>query len=241
MGTVCFSKKDNEYNNCKFNDIPEATKKIVFGFIKIYTEYLNNIYISIDIKSLIISYYYINFEFYTKEHGKYLEFLDNKIVKKTFEQSSNIQISLCIFGEEITDKICERYSIFVKILSKDPSLRIGYVSSMQYITDWSVYNIHTMYSLNKGYALFGIGGSNKKFYFEGPDYKSCYLNGYESHSKFKKNDIIGLIFDFNDNNIRIYHNKNEAGQVSLNNDKTILPIIGIWAKTTIQVIRAELH
>ena len=117
--------------NLKTKHIPKRYVYTVFGYLR--QQRNDSITIPAEIMNIILLFYYIHFKFYTKEHGNNIIFIENKIVK--LKQNAIGGYSTCLFGVKLTDKICNKCDIHIKI-NDDPDFVVGYVTSYDCIKSW---------------------------------------------------------------------------------------------------------
>ena len=151
--------------------------------------------------------------------------------------------STCLFGELITNKICNQYYIQFKSNSDQSdgygSFVFGYVESINCIKDFDCglgvvrnkkhsVGIYTCYSQNQ-FKLFDKDNTDKKL-------------DYKSKSQFKQDDTFAVLFNFVDNYIQIYHNNNEADKLSLNDKKSIIMAFSLQKENdSIEIIKLEMR
>ena len=90
-----------------------------------------------EITNIILLYYCIKLEFYTKQHGPSLQFINEKTVKMN-ENCNSGSPSTCLFGADgVTNKDCNKYDVTFKITSEKPNFLMGYTTSIDGIKDWN--------------------------------------------------------------------------------------------------------
>ena len=213
-------------------NIPIKVQYIVFGYVN--NDSIFNI--PIDIINIIVLYYYIFFEFYTEKCGDGLQFIDKTVTLIDY----NSTFSTCLFGELITEKICNKYEIHFQYTTQSTyfSFFFGYAKSKNSIKDW---NDHIGDNENKKESVGIFVGSYFDFTLYDENNYDKVLQ-YKSAVKFKNKDIFGLLFDFENDALQIYHNYNKADKLSLNKNKSVVIAISLVCKNdSVQILKHKFH
>ena len=149
----------------------------------------------------------------------------------------NSHYSTCLFGEPITDKICNKYDIYFKLACSSPldDFFIGFATSVDDIKNW---DNALGYGDNKKYSVgINIQLMEDKFVLDDATFTYKSLD-WRSKSMFESSDVFGLSFDFIHDEYQIYYNDIKADKLSLKGKKTIIPGISLSAQNdSVQVLR----
>ena len=207
---------------------------IVFGYTKTIDIEAKSQIIPIEIIQIILLYFYDTFKFNIYNHGKGLQFINDQTVRKI-----NSQTSTCIFGEEITNKKCKGFDLYIQWKVCKESFFMGYITSslkesIKDSTNWLGHGENKKNSVGievyKEYNNFTLSDSYN-------DYK---MLNYSALDNFKQGDIFRLSFDFKDMTLVIYHNGFKADTLKLKT-KSLTPAISLrYRNEEIEIIKCGL-
>ena len=147
--------------------------------------------------------FYEIFTWYKKKHGRRLEFVSDTEVRSPERVGSTMRT--CLFENEISDSICDRFSITfkIKVIGRSSSnFYIGYAFGGD-IIEHSVRNWDVQLGQidNKHISESWCLWNDEVRYSFGDDQFVARGNRY----KFKENDLIRLAFDFQKKSVTIYY------------------------------------
>eukprot|EP01083_Nonionella_stella_P056821 149437_1 len=159
-----------------------------------------------------------NFVFNTEKHGDDLQFMNGNKVKKINKDAW----STCIFGEEVTDQMCNQYDVYIKwnVQSSSGNFLIGFTSKpcQEAITNWNhLIGNGDNKEHSTGYQVY-TGYNDFRLYNKENNGKSC---DYKSSNNFKKGDTFRLSFNFSNDQLTLYHNGHKAETLGLKKCKRI--------------------
>eukprot|EP01084_Bolivina_argentea_P210663 358481_1 len=210
----------------KTTDIHQEIKDTVSGYIKRNNiQYLN---IPNGIIVMILLYYNDNFKFRVNtndsNYAQNLQFINGRIVKQT-DWNQNSAYSVCIIDTEINANICNSFELHIKWNTAVSGFYIGYFSSTT--------ARYTMETMNRCVCVSKWERSFSTF-------SKFKHKGYISLEKFTEGDRFTILFDFNQNHYKIYHNNLFAVQEKLQH-KSIIPAFALRYKhSEIEIIRASM-
>eukprot|EP01084_Bolivina_argentea_P067361 122672_1 len=209
-----------------------------------YIRNLNiNQQIPIELKQIVVSYSLIVLEFYEKQHGNNLEFSNGNIVKLKCKVAD---WSACAFGNHpISLEICNKFKIEFKWIHQTMSFFMGFIVTKDFNNlefNWNDYIGGGKDNIRKSWGVL-IHSYNKSFSLFDASYTGKILD-YQAPKQFSENDTFGLLFDFVDSTITIYHNSEKADSLALPSEhyncKCIIPAIAIYREMEeIEVIDYE--
>eukprot|EP01084_Bolivina_argentea_P125171 221801_1 len=215
-------------------------QNLIFGYIHDTESELNGKIIIPTIVIYLIAEFYLFYEWNQEICGQNLEFNGNK-VKKIKEDYC---YSGCVFGINVTNKICDIFNIEFECDDDNPEMnfRMGYIKADKLSTCLQVKR--QMWCLgwdqNK-YNSLGItvcvGWS--KMSFSDEQNQIAYLP-YEAAKKFGGSGLFTLSFNFVTEELIVFHNGNRAGSIKFK-DKSIFAALSLhWSIQEITVIKYEL-
>ena len=177
-----------------------------------------NVYYNIPdgIILIILLYFYDNMKFNGQYHGDNLQFINDTTIKKI----NNDIVSCCIFGETISNDICNKFSLYIKWKKCCAPFAFGYINSTikESIKDW---NYLLGSGVNKQHGTAIIVRKSQTL-------RVCDKDGYreldnKTRTVCKEGDIFTLSFDFINNKSIIYHNGIEIDKLSFKKEEKLTP------------------
>lgn len=212
--------------------IEQEERDIVSRYIK---QYVNQI--PSEIINMVLLFYF-TFKFDTEKHGKNLEFSDDG---QTVSVTGCVDWTSCIYGSIVTDQICDTFEIyFIFDAKNDDALchMFGYIPNIDLMQnhDW---NSHIGDEGNEEYCVgFLVAAKNSVYQFDKPGGRPDHEIDYRPESKFVSGDQFGMIFNFVQDSLSIYHNDQLIEAVSLNGFKSIIPAFSFCSlKNTCKIIK----
>jgi len=148
----------------------------------------------------------------TTHHGKNLQF--DETGKRATKIDQDYQYSTFVFGAPITNKMCNRYDMYVKVNKLQKDCFIGYAANEQGIKDW---NQPFGYGSNKNSSVGVLANKKNMFAVYNKDHQQ-FVNlpvaVQKEENEWEDGSIFLLSFDFENDDINIYQNKNEPDQVT---------------------------
>ena len=227
-----FSKQET-----KIKDAETRQKYIVYGYSRKMEKLLPKFdkYYSIpnDIIDIILLYYSENLKFNREHHGKEIIFINDTTITKNEKMGTNV----CIFGDEITSKQCNKFKIYIKWVQCKSCIDMGFLTSS--IQD----------SIGDYQAALGQGENKEKsvaFFiaktmihtFEHSKH-STGKKSLHSSTPFGKHSIFALEFNFVADELVVYHNDDKVDIVSLHGCKSIIPALSIDKDEILEITKCE--
>ena len=190
-------------------------ESLVCGFYR----YNNNKTFPTDISGLCYKFYHT--VFYEATKGYNLTFINGNTAKKTRQ---DYYWSTFALANEINSSDYEQIDIEIKWTKCVKSFYMGYITNSieNSITNW---NEH-LGSYNQRYSV-AYWVYNRLYYFK--QYKNGHdrILQYRANRNFKQNDTFQLSFNFNTDQLIIYHNNIKAEILPLYGAKTIIPAFSL--------------
>ena len=144
----------------------------------------------------------------------------------------------CIIGSQISNQICDKFSITFKIKSfglnqSYPTFDIGYAtgdSLEDCVKDWnSEFGRHENKKTSWAFSFYG-----KKTYYIGTPSR---VRDKKRTIEYKLGDMIQLVFNFKENQVKAYHNEKAVDGAALNADKLWVGLCFVNQGTIIELVR----
>ena len=220
------------------------TKNLINGYIReSQTELFGDLAIQnpyYNIPPLINNHcmlFYEVFAWYRKRHGQGLKFLsDTEVMMDEFAIE---KWSICMFENEISDKVCDRFSITFKIKaikSNFVGFDIGYATGDSLTESVKNWNEEIGCNANKGTSWGWCLCGRELYYISEFGVKSM-----KDQIPFALNDLCKLLFDFRKKKVRIYHNDQEVNCQYLKADKLWIGLCLIKKGTTIEMMEYKYY
>eukprot|EP01083_Nonionella_stella_P282481 961221_1 len=192
--------------------VHQDTKNLIFGYCRAASNDLAQ-----TIIHLVLFYFNDNYKFDTTSqyYGRGLYFYDNnQTVQTKFKydpHNTARRTSVCIYGEPISDKQCNKFEIYIqwKTCQFSSVFFMGYITSsiQQSIQRWN--NALGQFA-NKEYSVgIEVNSWRHNFIYYDKNNEEKELK-YESKLSFRENDMFKMEFNFIDDTLTIYHNNNKA-------------------------------
>ena len=218
-------------NTSKVRMMDQKTKNIVSGYIRKITSNYKHLNIPSPIIDIIIIFYYI-YTFNKNCHGRNIEFIGDTLVKSTRSGWKT-----CLFGDEFTNKLCNKINIEIKWKEMNDSFFIGFITSSinESIKNWDQ---RLGYGANQQNSVgFFVTKTRNHITINDENNFDGKISDYAAPNNFCNGDTFELEIDFPKNTVSIYHNKTIVGTRSLNTNQITLAFSFYWNGEVIEILK----
>lgn len=233
---------NTNYTPINFQKLKQFKKKTIYLVFGYCSQNFKSLTVPIEIINIVVFYHGHRIIFNQKYHGLHIQFINNIIATKYPITS---RWSTCILNKEINSSECDKF--YLELLCKDCDIKnfvisIGYIQSFYQFyngINWNqcigkydnkvfsagIYIKSISSECEYRYSLYGLHISryDDGYFHNKSNYK--YYDYVDFDKITHQDNKFGLLFNFINNTMILYSEKNKIKIFSLDNNKKIIPAV----------------
>lgn len=209
---------------------------IIDGYIRFCEENFDlfslNKTIPKPLNRIIFDYCYLIMEFYKKNHGEHLLFINNNTVKKTKTNGyKRTNWSSCVYGQCICDNMCDKFKITIKCVNAS-HFCLGFITKKDInkcIKEWNkpiggqTDNDYRIHLWNGGTNIWYLDPKNKPS-------SSDWSQKLDYHPRFgfARGHCYTFLFNFKEEFMEIYHENKIMMKQTEFKEKSVQIAMSLW-------------